>query len=278
MTLNSSGPISLGGPTAGQSIAVELSLGATTTISLNQANVRGLAGVASGAIIMPTNFYGKANTYTIDYVVLAGGGTNDQAFGGAGGMQTSSATVGPGTSSPAVVGVAGGGPNIYGYGTNGSDSTFRGLTSTGGGGGGGGGGCSCSSPPGSPGGCGGGGSYDNATHPGGTGSQGGNGGTGRCQPGVGCFNGGGGGMGGSAPDSSAGGRQLPGPGLTWSPNGVVYARGAGNGGGSTFGSGNVNGAVIVSYISATQKGSGGTVTSSGGRYFHTFTSSGTYVS
>jgi hypothetical protein len=85
-------------------------------------------------------------------------------------------------------------------------------------------------------------------------------------------------MGGSAPDSSAGSRSNPGPGLTWSPNGVVYAVGAGNGGGSTYGSGTQNGAVIVSYISATQKGSGGTVTSSGGRFFHTFTSSGTYVS
>lgn len=278
MTLNTSGPISLAGPTTGQSIAVELGLGATTQISLNDAAVRGLAGVPSGAIIMPTNFYGKANTYTIDYVVIAGGGTNDQAYAGAGGMLTGSATVAPGTSSPATVGVAGGGPNYYGYGTNGSNSTFRGLTAIGGGGGGGGGGCSCSSPPGSPGGCGGGGSYDNASHSGGTGSQGGNGGTGRCQPGVGCWVGGGGGMGGSAPDSSAGARQLPGPGLAWAVNGVTYAGGAGNGGISSYGSGTQNGVVIVSYVSATQKGSGGTVTSSGGRYYHTFTSSGTYVS
>lgn len=61
MTLNASGPISLAGATAGQSIAVELGLGATTAISLNDASVRSLAGVASGAIIMPTNFYGKTN-------------------------------------------------------------------------------------------------------------------------------------------------------------------------------------------------------------------------
>jgi hypothetical protein len=61
MTLNSSGPISLGGSTAGQSINLELSQSATATVSLNDANVRSLAGVASGAIVMPTNFYGKSN-------------------------------------------------------------------------------------------------------------------------------------------------------------------------------------------------------------------------
>jgi hypothetical protein len=60
MTLNSSGPISLGGSTAGQSINLELSQSATAQVSLNDANVRSLAGVASGAIIMPTNFYGKS--------------------------------------------------------------------------------------------------------------------------------------------------------------------------------------------------------------------------
>ena len=60
MTLNASGPISLAGATAGQSIAVELGQSATGQISLNDANVRTLAGVPSGAIIMPTDFYGKA--------------------------------------------------------------------------------------------------------------------------------------------------------------------------------------------------------------------------
>lgn len=61
MTLNSSGPISLGGSTAGQSINLELGQSATATVSLNDTNVRSLAGVASGAIIVPTNFYGKSN-------------------------------------------------------------------------------------------------------------------------------------------------------------------------------------------------------------------------
>jgi hypothetical protein len=65
MALNGSGPISLAGATAGQSIAVELGLSATGQISLNDASVRTLAGVPSGAIIMPTDFYGKSNRVSI---------------------------------------------------------------------------------------------------------------------------------------------------------------------------------------------------------------------
>ena len=61
MALNTTGAISLAGTTAGQSIALELGLGTTTQISLNDTAVRTLAGVASGAITMPTNFYGKSN-------------------------------------------------------------------------------------------------------------------------------------------------------------------------------------------------------------------------
>ena len=44
MPLNTSGAISLAGATAGQSIALELSLGTTTQISLNDTAVRTLAG------------------------------------------------------------------------------------------------------------------------------------------------------------------------------------------------------------------------------------------
>jgi hypothetical protein len=61
MTLNASGPISLAGTTAGQSISVELGENGTTQISLNDTAVRTLAGVASGAITMPTDFWGKSN-------------------------------------------------------------------------------------------------------------------------------------------------------------------------------------------------------------------------
>ena len=61
MTLNASGPISLAGTTAGQSIEIELGGSGTAQISLNCTTVRTLAGVPSGAIIIPTNFYGKSN-------------------------------------------------------------------------------------------------------------------------------------------------------------------------------------------------------------------------
>ena len=64
MTLNASGPISLAGTTAGQSIEVELGGTGTTAISLNDATVRTLAGVPSGTIVMPTNFWGKSNNFT----------------------------------------------------------------------------------------------------------------------------------------------------------------------------------------------------------------------
>lgn len=69
MTLNSSGPISLGGSTTGQSIALELGQSATGQISLNDSSVRTLAGVPSGAIVMPLDFWGKSNdTYYINAI------------------------------------------------------------------------------------------------------------------------------------------------------------------------------------------------------------------
>ena len=81
MTLNSSGPISLGGSTAGQSINLELGKSATATVSLNDTDVRTLAGVASGAIIVPTNFYGKSNVLITfsDYGVFAADFGSSQA-------------------------------------------------------------------------------------------------------------------------------------------------------------------------------------------------------
>jgi len=75
MPLNPSGAISLGGPTAGQSIAVELGLSPTASISLNQTDVRTLAQVPSGTIIMPTNFYGKSNVTGTQRAIFALGGT-----------------------------------------------------------------------------------------------------------------------------------------------------------------------------------------------------------
>lgn len=60
MAINNSGPVSLGGSTVGQSVAVELGLSPTSTISLNDALVRALAGVVSGMIDM-NDFYGKSS-------------------------------------------------------------------------------------------------------------------------------------------------------------------------------------------------------------------------
>lgn len=63
MTLNSSGPISLGGSTSGQSVNLELGNAGTAQISMNDAAVRTLTGKASGAVIMPTDFYGKSTAF-----------------------------------------------------------------------------------------------------------------------------------------------------------------------------------------------------------------------
>ena len=114
MALNTSGPISIAGTTAGVSIQTELGGNGSTQMSLNCTTVRTLAGVPTGAIIMPTNFYGKSNTvpfgcatygtagtftFTVPSgvskisVVCVGGGSNgvgawddDCSYGGCGGQ------------------------------------------------------------------------------------------------------------------------------------------------------------------------------------------------
>jgi hypothetical protein len=82
MTLNASGPISLNGTTAGESIAVELGLSGSTALSLDDASVRDLSGIASGQIIMPTDFYGKtyAPAATITNVANATSGSNLSSY------------------------------------------------------------------------------------------------------------------------------------------------------------------------------------------------------
>jgi len=80
MALNSTGPISIGGSTTGQSINLELGRAANTTSSLNETSLRTLAGVASGAISL-SNFYGKSSfsisggtTYVSGADTRSGGG------------------------------------------------------------------------------------------------------------------------------------------------------------------------------------------------------------
>lgn len=60
MTLNSSGKISMGGSTTGESINLELGKSATAVITLNDSDARTLASKASGAIAL-YDFYGKSN-------------------------------------------------------------------------------------------------------------------------------------------------------------------------------------------------------------------------
>lgn len=60
MTLNASGPISLGGSTAGESVNLELGQSATATISFNDSVVRTLTGTNAGTTLsMPDGFWGK---------------------------------------------------------------------------------------------------------------------------------------------------------------------------------------------------------------------------
>ena len=57
----------------------ELGLSPTALITMNDAAVRGLAGVPSGAISMQ-NLQNKSNTVTITYLVIAGGAGGGRGF------------------------------------------------------------------------------------------------------------------------------------------------------------------------------------------------------
>lgn len=61
MALNASGPISIGGSTAGQSINLELSRSASAASNLNESALRALANKASGSISL-SDFYSKTQT------------------------------------------------------------------------------------------------------------------------------------------------------------------------------------------------------------------------
>jgi len=62
MTMPSSGALNMGGTSSPVSVAQELGLGLTTTISMNQSNVRALAGVSStsGSTWSMNSLYGKS--------------------------------------------------------------------------------------------------------------------------------------------------------------------------------------------------------------------------
>lgn len=97
MTLAATGALSLGGSITNRSVNLELGQSATAQISMNDANVRTLAGVPSGAITLTTDFYNKSNTLAITispastYTTRTGSGSltsstsTGSASGGAGG-------------------------------------------------------------------------------------------------------------------------------------------------------------------------------------------------
>jgi len=207
-------------------VNVELNLASTTTISLNQTNVRTLAGVPTGTISM-NNLRGKANTLSVEYLVVAGGGggraENFETFsygggGGAGGYRTGSAALA--RSQAFTVTVGAGGADGFSVGSN---STFNSLTSSGGG---------CGSGTRS-GGSGAGGSPADNSAGAGTSGQGNSGGTGYYLSNnppdyIEAFGGSGGGGGANAAGQSVSGAVggAGGAGTTWS-NGTTYAGGGG---------------------------------------------------
>jgi hypothetical protein len=259
--------------------------------------------------------FSNSPSYSVDYLVVAGGGGGGAyGGGGAGGYISGSESVTAGNTRSITVG-AGGAANTS-YETDGADgqsSSYAAQSTVGGGGGARN--ASSGGTTGRSGGSGGGGGYGTAGGAG-TSGQGSAGGSGN-NDGFNSFSGGGGGgknaVGANA-GATVGGNG--GAGLAWL-NGTVYggggggvawrsadtkgtggAGGGGNGGtwassttsevqGGSAGSANTgggggaryaggSGVVIVRYAGA-QRGTGGTVTSSGGYTYHTFTSSGTFT-
>lgn len=248
---------------------------------------------------------GGSGTSTTNYSMGAGG---------AGGVINSTATLSAGASYTIIVGAGAAGltAGTNTSGNSGSNSSISGLGIAIGGGGGGGGAAGGAASPGQSGGSGGSGlqaaaggagtvgqGYAGAT---GSGSSpawgsGGGGGAGAAGTngtstsggagGIGTLfsinstyygGGGGGGAGSGYPAASGGlgGGGAGGSGATGA-NGTVNTGGGGGGTGvnNVAGSAGGSGVVVIAYLGS-QRGTGGTVTSSGGYTIHTFTSSGTY--
>jgi hypothetical protein len=246
-----------------------------------------------------------------------GGGRLDGGGGGAGGYLANILTVTPLTAYTVTIGAGGTGATTGARGTNGVDSVFSVYTSIGGGGGGshtgtesgaaggsgggashnnvsaaGGAGTSGQGFAGGTGYAGGGGI--NAGGGGGGASEVGNtngksdGGDGLNWQSLGTFYAGGGGGGQEQSGGATGGNGGSGGGGHGGSNdaganltaGTTNTGGGGGGGGYSSAGGNGanggSGIVIIRYLGAT-RGSGGTITSSGGYTYHTFTSSGTYT-
>lgn len=261
--------------------------------------------------------FSQNSGYLISYLVVAGGGGGAEAGGGAGGLLASTTSLTVGTSYTVTVGAGGAGSISVTTtnGTSGSNSSFgASITATGGGGGGftgavgsnggsgGGGGYQANyaggtgvSGQGSAGGAGSNASNTSAGGGGGAGAVGGtasgsaagNGGAGASNSISGTavtYGGGGGGGGDNRGVTNGTGGSGGGGGGAFATAGTAGSANTGGGGGgggfnnptwSTGGAGG-SGVVAISYA-GTQRGTGGTVTTSGGNTIHTFTSSGTYT-
>lgn len=291
MTTPSSGPISI------QSIVDEF--GGTAPHSLSE--YYGVAaGVPASGQISLYDFYGKSNTYSIQYLVIAGAGAGGGLYngpgGGAGGYLSNTANFVPGAAYTVTVG-AGGASAPDGGGNKGANSSISGtgvsVLSYGGGSQGQTGpfGSACGLQSNQTAGQGNAGGVQNFTccwnH-----SNGGGGGSGGAGSGI---NGGagtawydgvtraGGGGGGVYPEYAGPGQGAAGGGNGGFRGGSAPTAGGANtgsgGGGSSHGGGSTaggSGIVIIRYAGS-QRGTGGTVTSSGGYTYHKFTSSGTYT-
>lgn len=255
--------------------------------------------------------------YTVNYLVVAGGGAAGDTIGGGGGgggVLAASTTLSSGTSYTITIGAGGAGNNAGVSGGNGSNSSALSVTAIGGGGGGAG---SLASKPGISGGSGGGSSpaavggsgtsgqgYAGGSSSGDNNTSGGGGGAGAVggtntansisgSGGIGYLSsisgtatyyaggGGGGARNGYSAGSGGLGGGVNGTSVSTTPTASPANTGGGGGGSGysgTFVNGGAGGSgiVIISYLGS-QRGTGGTVTSSGGYTIHTFTSSGTYT-
>lgn len=124
-------------------------------------------GMTIHTFTSPGTFDVNTGPLSVEYVMIGGGGGGAYGGGGAGGYFKGTTTVSPGPN-PITIGAGGNGAPTYStQGSNGTTSTFNGITATSGGGGG------TAIPPsaGSSGGSGGGGgSFPGSGSPGGTGS------------------------------------------------------------------------------------------------------------
>lgn len=233
-----------------------------------------IAGGGAGGLVSESLTAQLAKSYTI--VVGAGGAADSAASGnGSNSVMTDISTAigggkGSGTSGGYYLagsgGSGGGGMDISGYTTGGTGTNGQGYK---------GGDARLASPVGGGGGGGAGSAGANADASG----IGGSGGIGFNWKSLGVYyagGGGGAGINGISLGGAGGGGNGGKGGLSASTQGVSNTGGGGGGGYAISGASGGSGICIIRY-SGSQRGTGGTVTSSGGYTYHTFTTSGTFT-